>query len=125
MKTVRPVKWIEDRSENMVATINGRDQVDYVEAAATREGKVTGLKIHGISDMGAYSQIFTDIIMIALGFPVSCGAYDIPVVHISGDIVFTTKTPTNAYLGAGRSDATCIIDLSLSLPARERGKHPL
>ena len=124
MKTGRPVKWIEDRSENMVATIHGRDQVDYVEAAATREGKVTGLKIHGISDMGAYSQIFTDIIMIALGFPVSCGAYDIPVVHISGDIVFTNKTPTDAYRGAGRPEATYIIERAVDLVARELGKDP-
>src|SRR5260370_40149301 len=104
MELGHPVQWIEDRSEALAATIHGRDQVDYVEAAATREGKVTGLKIHGISDMGAYSQIFTDIIMIALGFPVSCGAYDIPVVHISGDIVFTNKTPTDAYRGAVRAE---------------------
>ena len=124
MKLARPVKWIEDRSENLAATIHGRDQVDYVEISATKEGKITGLKVYGISDLGAYSQIFTDIIMIALGFPVSCGAYDIPVAHLEADIVFTNKAPTDAYRGAGRPEATYIIERSMDLVARELGKDP-
>ena len=124
MKLARPIKWIEDRSENLAATIHGRDQVDYVEIAATRDGKITGLKVHGISDLGAYCQIFTDIIMIALGFPVSCGAYDIPVAHLEADIVFTNKAPTDAYRGAGRPEATYIIERSMDLVARELGKDP-
>src|SRR5437660_2595451 len=124
MKLARPVKWIEDRSENLAATIHGRDQVDYVEISATKEGKVTGLKVYGISDLGSYSQIFTDIIMIGLGFPVSCGAYDIPAVHLSADIVFTNKAPTDAYRGAGRPEATYIIERAVDLLARELGKDP-
>ena len=52
MKLGRSVKWSEDRSENLAVTVHGRDQTDYVEAAATKEGKITGLKIHGISDLG-------------------------------------------------------------------------
>src|SRR5437660_4848491 len=74
MNIGQAVKWIEDRSENLAVTIHGRDQVDYVEVASTREGKITGLKVHGISDLGSYCQLFTDVIMIAFGFPVSCGA---------------------------------------------------
>src|SRR5712691_2222537 len=124
MKTGRPVKWIEDRSENMAATIHGRDQVDYVEVAATKDGKVTGLKIYGISDLGAYCQLLTDVIMIALGFPVACGAYDIPAVHLSADIVFTNKAPTDAYRGAGRPEATYVIERAIDLVARELGKDP-
>src|SRR6266516_8097963 len=57
MKTGHAVKWIEDRSENLAVTIHGRDQVDYVEVAATRDGKVTGLKVYGISDLGSYCQL--------------------------------------------------------------------
>jgi carbon-monoxide dehydrogenase large subunit len=121
MKVGHPVKWIEDRSENMAVTIHGRDQVDYAEIAATRDGKITGLKIHGISDMGAYSQLLTDVIMIALGFPVACGAYDIPNIHLSADIVFTNKAPTDAYRGAGRPEATYIIERMMDLTARELG----
>ncbi len=124
MKTGRAIKWIEDRSENLAVTIHGRDQVDYVEVAATKEGKITGLKVHGISDLGAYCQIFTDVIMIAFGFPVSCGAYDIPVVHLSADIVFTNKAPTDAYRGAGRPEATYVVERAIDLVARELGKDP-
>ena len=125
MKLGHPVKWTEERSENLAATIHGRDQIDYVEVAATRNGKMTGLKIHGISDLGAYSQLFTDVVMIALGFPVSCGAYDIPAVHLQGDIVFTNKTPTDTYRGAGRPEATYIIERAIDLVARELGKDPV
>ena len=124
MKTGRAVKWIEDRSENLATTVHGRDQVDYIEAAATRDGKVIGLKVYGISDLGSYSQLFTDVIMIAFGFPVSCGAYDIPAIHLSADIVFTNKAPTDAYRGAGRPEATYAVERAMDLVARELGKDP-
>ncbi|HLI07421.1 MAG TPA: molybdopterin cofactor-binding domain-containing protein [Ktedonobacteraceae bacterium] len=124
MRLGRPIKWIEDRSENLAVTIHGRDQVDYVEVAATKEGKITGLKIHGISDLGSYCQIFTDVIMIAFGFPVSCGAYDIPAIHLSADIVFTNKAPTDAYRGAGRPEATYVVERAIDLVAHELGKDP-
>jgi carbon-monoxide dehydrogenase large subunit len=124
MKTSKPVKWIEDRSENLAVTIHGRDQVDYIEAAATKDGKITGLKVHGISDLGSYCQIFTDVIMIAFGFPVSCGAYDIPAIHLSADIVFTNKASTDAYRGAGRPEATYAVERAIDLVARELGKDP-
>ena len=124
MKTGRAVKWIEDRSENLAVTIHGRDQIDYIEVAATKEGKVTGLKVHGISDLGSYSQIFTNVIMIAFGFPVSCGAYDIPAIHLSFDTVFTNKVPTDAYRGAGRPEATYVAERAVDLVAHELGKDP-
>ncbi len=124
MKLGRPIKWIEDRSENMAATIHGRDQVDYIEAAATKDGKVTGVKLHAVSDMGSYSQLFTDVMVLAFTFPVVCGAYDIPAVHRSTDLVFTNKTPTDAYRGAGRPEATFAIERAMDLVARELGKDP-
>jgi carbon-monoxide dehydrogenase large subunit len=123
MKTGHAVKWIEDRSENLAVTVHGRDQVDHIEVAATREGRVTGLKVHGISDLGSYSQLFTDVIMIAFGFPVACGSYDIPV-HLSADVVFTNKAPTDAYRGAGRPEATYAVERAIDLVARELGKDP-
>lgn len=125
MKLGRPIKWIEDRSEALAATIHGRDQVDYVEAAATRDGKVTGMKVYGISDLGAYSQLFTDVIMIAFGYPVSCGAYDIKNIHLSADIVFTNKAPTDAYRGAGRPEAAYIAERVMDMVAHELGKDPV
>jgi carbon-monoxide dehydrogenase large subunit len=125
MKLGRPVKWIEDRDENLAVTTHGRDQVDYVEVAASKEGKVTALKIYAISDLGAYCQLETHLIMIALGFPVSCGAYDIPAVSLSCDLVFTNKGPTDATRGAGRPEATYIIERAIDLVAREVGKDPV
>lgn len=124
MKTGRPVKWIEDRSENLAVTIHGRDQVDYVEVAATKEGKITGLKIQVISDLGSYLQFFTDVIAIAFTLPMLSGCYDIPVVYSSCDVVFTNKAPTDAYRGAGRPEAAYMVERAIDLVAHELGKDP-
>lgn len=124
MKTGRPVKWIEDRTENLAVTVQGRDQVDYVEVAATRDGKITGLKVHVISDLGAYLQFFTDVIAIAFTMPMLSGCYDIPVIYGSFDIVFTNKAPTDAYRGAGRPEAAFLVERTADLVARELGKDP-
>lgn len=124
MKTGHPIKWIEDRSENLVATIHGRDQIDYVEVAATREGKVTGLKVHVISDLGAHLQFFTDVIAIGFTLPMLSGCYDIPAIYASCDTVLTNKTPTDAYRGAGRPEAAHLVERAMDLVARELGKDP-
>ena len=124
MKTGRPIKWIEDRSENIVATIHGRDQIDYIEVAATREGKITGLKVHVISDLGAHLQFFTDVIAIAFTLPMVSGCYEIPAIYTSCDTVLTNKTPTDAYRGAGRPEAAHLIERAMDLVARELGKDP-
>ena len=124
MKTGRPVKWIEDRSENLAATIHGRDQVNYIEVAATKDGKVTGLKVHVISDLGSYLQFFTDVIAIAFTLPMLSGCYDIPAIYSSYDIVFTNKAPTDAYRGAGRPEASYVVERAMDLVARELGKDP-
>ena len=124
MKIGRPVKWIEDRSENFVATIHGRDQIDDIEVAATRDGKVTGLKVNVISDLGAHLQFFTDVIAIAFTLPMLSGCYDIPVVYGSCDTVLTNKTPTDAYRGAGRPEAAHLVERAIDLVAHELGKDP-
>ncbi len=124
MKTGHPVKWIEERSENLAATIHGRDQINYVEVAVTREGKVTGLKMHVISDLGSYLQLFSNVMVLGFMFPVACGAYDIPTLYRSTDLVFTNKAPTDACRGAGRPEATFLIERVMDLVAREVGKDP-
>jgi aerobic carbon-monoxide dehydrogenase large subunit len=124
MKTGRPVKWIEDRSESFVATIHGRGQVDYIEVAATKDGRVIGLKVHVISDLGSYLQFFTNIIALALTLPMVDGCYDIPHTYTALDLVFTNTTPTDAYRGAGRPEATYLIEHAMNLVARELGKDP-
>jgi len=124
MQTGRPVKWIEDRDENLAATIHGRDQVNYLEAAATRDGKVTGLKFHVISDMGSYLQFFTDVIAIAFTLPMLSGCYDIPTVYSSCDTVFTNKAATDAYRGAGRPEAAYMVERAMDLVANELKRDP-
>ncbi|GAC1385259.1 MAG: molybdopterin-dependent oxidoreductase [Ktedonobacteraceae bacterium] len=124
MKTGRPVKWIEDRSENLAATIHGRDQIDYIEAAATRDGKVTAFKVNIIDDLGAYLQFFTDVIAIVFTLPMISGCYDIPLTYSSCEIVFTNKAPTDAYRGAGRPEAAYLIERAMDLVALELGKDP-
>jgi carbon-monoxide dehydrogenase large subunit len=124
MKTGRPVKWVEDRDESLAATIHGRDQINYVEAAANSDGKIMGLKVHVISDLGSYLQFFTDVIAIAFTQPMVNGCYDIPNTYCACDIVFTNKAPTDAYRGAGRPEATFLIERTLDLVARELGKDP-
>ncbi|GER86025.1 aldehyde dehydrogenase [Dictyobacter vulcani] len=124
MKTGRPVKWIEDRDENLAATIHGRDQVNYLEAAATRDGKVVGLKFHVISDMGSYLQFFTDVIAIAFTLPMLSGCYDIPNIYSSCDTVFTNKAPTDAYRGAGRPEATYMVERAMDVIANELKRDP-
>src|SRR5437899_11763648 len=124
MQTGHPVKWIEDRRESFTSTIHGRGQVDYIEVAATRDGKVTGLKVHVISDLGSYLQFFTDIIALALTLPMVDGRYDIAHTYTASDRVFTNKPPTDAYRGAGRPEATYMIEHAMNLVARELGKDP-
>ena len=124
IKLGRPIKWIEDRSESMSSTIHGRDQVNYIELAAQRDGKVTGVKIHVFGDMGSYCQLFTDVMVLAFMFPVMCGAYDIPNVYRATDLVFTNKASTDAYRGAGRPEATYAIERGMDLVARELKMDP-
>ncbi len=124
MQTGRPVKWIEDRGESLAATTHGRDQVNYMEAAATKDGKVVGVKFHVISDLGSYLQFFTDVIAIAFTLPMLSGCYDIPNVYSKCDIVFTNKAPTDAYRGAGRPEATYMIERAMDLVAFELKRDP-
>ncbi|MBW8861056.1 MAG: xanthine dehydrogenase family protein molybdopterin-binding subunit, partial [Acidobacteria bacterium] len=96
-----PVKWAEDRSEAFVATTHGRDIIGYVEMAAKRDGKVVGLKLRLIADIGAYNMLLTAAIP-TLTMMMANATYDIPAVRCSLTEVFTNKTPTDAYRGAGR-----------------------
>jgi len=99
----RPVKWTETRSEHMATSHHGRDQVSYVTFAATREGKVTAIKLHTICDLGAYFGLLTPFTP-ELGFPVGNGCYDVPNVDLRFTGVFTNKFETDAIRGAGRPE---------------------
>jgi aerobic carbon-monoxide dehydrogenase large subunit len=123
-KLGRPIKWNESRSENYQATIHGRDQIQDIEICATKEGKVLGLKVELLADMGAYLQLVTPGIPIlgAFMFP---AIYKMDAYSFSCTGVFTTKTPTDAYRGAGRPEATYAIERIMDELAAELGRDPM
>jgi carbon-monoxide dehydrogenase large subunit len=123
-KLGRPVKWTEDRTEHMACCHHGRDQVDYVRMGATREGKITALHIRIIADLGAYFGMLTPVIP-ELGAFVTSGVYDIPAIKTDIVGVLTNKTMTDAVRGAGRPEATHMIEVSMDQLAAELGMDPL
>jgi carbon-monoxide dehydrogenase large subunit len=120
----RPVKWIETRSENMMAAHQGRDQINYITLGAKRDGTLTGCRARIIADLGAYQLLITPFIP-TLGFPVMGGCYKIPSIDITIDGVFTNKVCTDAIRGAGRPEATYWIELTMNKLAAELGMDPL
>jgi carbon-monoxide dehydrogenase large subunit len=123
-KLGRPVKWSASRSEDMQATIHGRDLIQDVEIAATADGRMLGLRVDLLTDMGGYLQLLTPSIALL-------GRYMYPAIykfeshsfHCKG--VFTTKTPTDAYRGAGRPEATFVIERALDDLAAQLGTDPI
>ena len=118
-----PIKWIEDRSEAFVATIHGRDIIGYIDLAATRDGKVLGMKLRLIADIGAYNMLLTAAIP-TLTMMMANATYDIPAIRTTLTEVFTNKTPTDAYRGAGRPEATYFVERGMDMLARELGMDP-
>ena len=118
-----PVKWIEDRSEAFVATTHGRDILCYIDLAAKRDGKVLGLKMRLIADIGAYNMLLTAAIP-TLTMLMANATYDIPAIRTTLTEVFTNKTPTDAYRGAGRPEATFFVERALDMLATELKMDP-
>ena len=118
-----PVKWIEGRSENYVATIHGRGVIHDVEVAATEEGKILGFRVRELADMGAYFQLLTPGIP-ELGGWVYMGPYDCQAYWYEFEGIGTTATPTDAYRGAGRPEATYVLERAVDALARHLGKDP-
>ena len=120
MRIQKPVKWIESRRENFTCTTHGRGHVDYYEIAAKRDGTILGIKLKLIQDVGAYHQLLTPLIpqLSVLMMP---GLYN--TQNIRADIVgvFTNCVPTDAYRGAGRPEATYVVERALDLVAAELG----
>jgi len=123
-KLERPVKWVESRTEGMQTTHHGRDQVAYVRVGATRDGKITAFHTKIIADLGAYLMLLTPTIP-SLGAFVMSGVYDIPAVQTDIVGVFTNKMPTDAIRGAGRPEATHMIEVLVDQLAAELGMDRL
>lgn len=124
MLTHRPVKWIETRRENFLTGIHGRDQVGEVELACKRDGTITGIRYKVLADIGAYYQVNTAAIPTLTGLMLT-GCYKIPTMRMELQAVFTNKMATDAYRGAGRPEATYIIERMMDLAARDLGLDPV
>ncbi|HSS08604.1 MAG TPA: molybdopterin cofactor-binding domain-containing protein [Acidimicrobiales bacterium] len=116
----RPVRWTEERTENASATIQGRGQIQHIDLAADQQGHITAVRVKLLADMGAYLQLVTPGIPL-LGAFLYTGVYDVPAYSFSCTSVFTTKTPTDAYRGAGRPEATYAIERAIDALARAVG----
>ena len=120
-----PVRWNETRSENALATIHGRGQIQHIELAADADGKLTAVRVRLLADMGAYLQLVTPGIPL-LGAFLYAGVYDLPQAYdFECTSVFTTMTPTDAYRGAGRPEATYAIERAMDALAAKIGIDPL
>ncbi len=120
----KPVKWIEGRRENLAGTIHGRDQIDDLEIYYKPDGTVVGLKCRILADMGAYHQLLTPAIPTLTALMI-LGCYDIKNVFVETTGVFTNKMATDAYRGAGRPEATYIIERVIDMVAREINMDPV
>ena len=120
----RPVKWTEERAENYVGTIHGRDVVHELTFAATRDGTITAVKSEAWCAMGAYLELVTPGIPL-LGAWIYSGPYAIPNYSVTFTGVFTNTTPTDAYRGAGRPEATYVLERTMDALAKELGMDPI
>ncbi len=120
----RPVKWIEDRTESFIATTHGRGQVNYIEVGVQADGQIVALKTKIIADLGAYHQLFTPAIP-TLSATMMVGPYAIPSAYTEIFGVFTNKTPTDAYRGAGRPEATYFLERAMDQVANDMGIDPV
>jgi aerobic carbon-monoxide dehydrogenase large subunit len=118
-----PIKWIENRSEHHLATIHGRGQVQRIELAARNDGKILGMRVKLLADMGAYLQLLTPGIAVlgAFTFP---GLYTFDAYSFECTGAFTNLTPTDAYRGAGRSEAAYAHERIMDDLARELKMDP-
>ena len=117
-----PIKWIEGRSEAFLATTHGRDIIGYVELAAKRDGTVLGLKLRLIADIGAYNMLTAAIPTLTI--TMANATYAFPAIRATVSEVFTNKTPTDAYRGAGRPEATYFVERAMDMLARELEMDP-
>jgi carbon-monoxide dehydrogenase large subunit len=125
MRTGRPCAWKEGRGESFLATTHGRDQIQYVELAARRDGRIIGLKTRILADLGAYAfGMGPGVPAINTGLSVT-GLYRITNVETEVIGVYTNRTPTGPYRGAGHPEATFLIERAVDELACELARDPV
>ena len=119
-----PIKWVESRSENFMATIHGRGQVGDVEMGLKNDGTITAFRYNVLADCGAYYQLLTIAIFTLTGLMLP-GPYKIENIEMNATGVFTNKVATDAYRGAGRPEATYILERMMDIAAIKLGMDPV
>ncbi len=120
----RPVKWVAERVESFLSDAHGRDHVTHAEMAFDREGKVVGLRAKTIANLGAYMSTFSSSVPTYLYATLLSGQYNIPNIHCEVDAVYTNTVPVDAYRGAGRPEATFVVERLVEVAARELSIDP-
>ncbi|MPZ56843.1 MAG: molybdopterin-dependent oxidoreductase [Rhizobiales bacterium] len=123
-KVGRPVKWTADRSEAFLTDCHGRDHVTHAELALDDNGRITGMRVKTIANLGAYMSTFSSAVPTYLYATLLSGQYEIPMIHCAVDAVYTNTVPVDAYRGAGRPEATFVVERLIEVAARQLGLDP-
>ena len=120
-KIERPIKWVAERTESFLSDNHGRDHLTHVELALQNDGKITGIKVETIANLGAYALVFATVTPTYLYAPLLLGPYDIPTACCTVKAVYTNTAPVDAYRGAGRPEATYVVERIITKAAKEIG----
>jgi carbon-monoxide dehydrogenase large subunit len=120
----RPVKWVAERGESFLSDAHGRDHVTHAEMAFDVDGKILGLRAKTVANLGAYMSTFSSSVPTYLYATLLSGQYDIPHIYCEVDAVYTNTVPVDAYRGAGRPEATFVVERLVEVGARQMGIEP-
>jgi carbon-monoxide dehydrogenase large subunit len=123
-KLNRPVKWTAERSESFLTDAHGRDHVTHAELALDEHGKILALKARTIANLGAYMSTFSSCVPTYLYATLMSGQYAIPQIYCEVDAVYTNTVPVDAVRGAGRPEATFVVERLVEVAARQMGIEP-
>ncbi|HVV80034.1 MAG TPA: xanthine dehydrogenase family protein molybdopterin-binding subunit [Pseudolabrys sp.] len=123
-KTGRAVKWTAERTESFITDAHGRDHVTHAELAFDADGKILALRAKTIANLGAYMSTFSSSVPTYLYATLLSGQYAIPQIYCEVDAVYTNTVPVDAYRGAGRPEATFVVERLVEVGARELGLDP-
>src|SRR4029453_16118770 len=118
-KIGRPIKWNAERSESFMSDAHGRDHVSHAELAMDKDGNFLGLKVSTVANMGAYLSTFAPCIPTYLYATLLAGVYKTPAIYAEVKAVFTHTVPVDAYRGAGRPEASYLLERLVDKAARE------
>ncbi|WP_019447106.1 xanthine dehydrogenase family protein molybdopterin-binding subunit [Cupriavidus sp. BIS7] len=123
-KVGRPIKWTAERSESFLTDAHGRDHVTKAELALDADGKFLAMRVHTIANMGAYLSTFASSVPTILYATLLAGQYTTPAIYAEVKAVFTNTSPVDAYRGAGRPEATYVVERLVEAAARETNVDP-